>query len=631
MTDEFSYLREKEKAIDYFKEQNKIADEFLSDQHELMYELFNEIKGRLTDYESFPLKKGDYYYFYRDYKEKPYKIFYRKKEGEEEEEEVILDGNRLAAGSTSLLLSDISISEDHKLIAYLYSLDGSDRQTLEIKNLQTGEILLRKEDAADVEWFGEEFYFLRVDDTLRPYRLYKGNLKGSEEFIYEEQKPEAFLCLSKSRNEKKIYLYSKTMESNEARIIDGSGMRVFAKRKEKVDYYLENWHDKTVILSNFESKDFRLYIEEEDSWQEIYRPQKGKLEDVEVFKNRMVVVERFVSPKLKIIEPENLNVNEVQLAEGVYEIEGIAAGEFDTQEVGVKISSIVTPEKVYLLNLKTLETKLAKKHNVPGLKPEDYEIKREYAGDVPVTVCYKREFSDSKKALLTGYGSYGVVYPVCFSNSIISLLDRGFKYCIAHVRGGCEKGHEWYEEGKFLKKKNTFYDFLRASEYLIEKGYTSKKSLAISGGSAGGLLVGAVINTSPGLYKAAVADVPFVDVLNTMLDPSLPLTTMEYEEWGNPNEKEYYDYIKSYSPYENISEQHYPDILITTSINDTRVGYWEPAKWHAKLKKHSLNPNIFIKTNFSAGHAGFTSKDEAIKEDVCYKFAFLIKCLDCLD
>ncbi len=622
MKDDFRHLHEKEKAISYFEEQNKIADEFLSNKQGLIDDLFKEIKGRMSDYESFPVKKGEYYYFYRDYKEKPYKIYYRKKNNKEE---VLLDGNNLAGQSTSLILSALCLSKNQRYLAYLYSLDGSDRMTLEVKDIDTDEIILKKIEIADVQWLGEELYFLRMDDTLKPCRLYHSTLKGEEKLIYTEEKPEAFLCLSKSKDEKKVYLNSKTMESNEVRVIDNSGLRLFSKRKEKVDYYLENWHEKTVVLSNEESKDYRLYMEENGQKKELYRPKEGKLEQIEVFSKYILLLERYISPRLKVLEPETGNVNEVEFNEEVFEIEDIISEEFESLEAGIKLSTITKPERVYVLNLKTLEKNLKKKHEVPAHNPENYTVKREFTGDIPVTICYKNKFKDSKKSLLTGYGSYAFPYPVCFSNSIISLLDRGFKYCIAHVRGGGEKGHSWYEEGKFLNKKNTFHDFLRVSEYLIEVSHATQKSLAISGGSAGGLLVGAVLNMKPELYKAAVADVPFVDVLNTMLDPSLPLTTMEYEEWGNPEDKEYYEYIKSYSPYDNITEKHYPDILITTSINDTRVAYWEPAKWHAKLKEYSTNPNIFIKTNLSGGHAGFTSKDEAIKDDVCYKFAFLLK------
>ncbi len=625
MEDEFSYLREKEKAVDYFKEQNKIANDFLKDTEELRETIFDEIKSRLTDYESYPIKKDDYYYFYKDYKEKQYIIHYRRKG---ERDEVILDGNKLAGESKSLFLAGLKISDCHRYLAYLYSLDGSDRLTLEIKDLDTSKVIISKNEVADFEWFQDRFYYIKTDETLKPSKLYMGDLSGSEDLLYEEEKSEAFLYLTKSMDKKKLYLNSKEMESNEVSIINGTTIAPFSKRKERIDYFLENWHGKTIILSNEEFKDYCIYIKEEDSKRKIYSPPIGKIEDFYVFNNHIAIIETYENPVVKIIDMTTGSIISPNLPDSVFELSDILTQEFDSNNITVKISNPTTPESIYSINMETGEHFLLRENSVPGHEPGDYVVSREYAGDIPITAYYKKEHKNSTKALLSGYGSYSINYPVKFSSPMLSLLDRGFKHYIAHVRGGGEKGHQWYEDGKFLNKMNTFKDFIRVSEYLIDKGHTSKESLAIIGGSAGGLLVGVVLNMRPELYKAAIADVPFVDVLNTMLDSSLPLTTTEYEEWGNPNIKEYYDYIKSYSPYENVCSFNYPDTLITTSINDTRVGYWEPAKWHARLKKHSKNPNIFIKANLSGGHAGFTSKDDAIKEDICYKFAFLIKELD---
>ena len=462
---------------------------------------------------------------------------------------------------------------------------------------------------------------MKPDDTLKPYQFFKANFKG-EKLLYEEKNPSAYLTLEKSKDKKFIYLNSKTKDTNEVRIYDGD-LELFRERKKGVDYYLENWLGKKVILSNEENKNYDIFLEDK----KIMASEKGEIENFEVFKKYLVVVERYLQPRIRILNLESMKEWSYEYSEKLYELESLIQDDFESEELLLVFSTLTKPEEVIKYNLRTKKDERISLLKFPNYDPDNYKQELFYVDKIPVSMVYNKKYEQSEKALLSGYGSYGAVNTQHFRKGIMTLIDKGIKFYIAHVRGGGELGRQWYEEGKFLNKKNTFKDFIKVSDYLIKKGFTKPEKLVITGASAGGLLIGAVINERPDLYKAGIANVPFVDVLNTMLDETIPLTTLEFEEWGNPKNKKYYDYIKSYSPYDNVKKQEYPGLLIKTSLNDTRVHYWEPAKWHAKLKKHSTNPNIFLKTNLEAGHAGYVSRDDMFRE-ICYDFAYIIKQLE---
>ncbi len=613
MKDPYNYLKNKEEAIKYFKKQNQHVDQYMKDTRGLRQEIFTELKSRVIDYQSPKNEKDGYEYYYKTFKEKQYPVYYRKKDSEE----IILDENELSQGSKSFLLVSIKISEDHKLLAYLFNREGSDHYELEIKNLETKKVIFSKKNVADFEWYKDHFLYLKPDETLKPYKLYKANFE-KEELLYEEKNKSAYLTLSKSKDKTEIYLNSNTKDTNEVRIYNGV-LKLFKERKKDINYNIENWHGKKITMTNEENKNYDVFLENK----KILSAEKGEIEDFEVFKDYLVIIERYLQPRIRILNLNTLKEKKYVYESQTLELEGIIQDDFEAEEITLVFSTLKKPEEVIKYNLRTSETKKISELQIPNYNPDDYEEEIFYVDQIPVSRIYNKR-KRTKKAILNSYGSYGVVNTQHFRKNILVLLNRGFNYYIAHVRGGGELGREWYEQGKFLNKKNTFKDFIKVTEYLIKNNYTTQNDLIITGGSAGGLLIGAVINERPELYKAAMAHVPFVDVLNTMLDETLPLTTLEFEEWGNPKEKKFYDYIKSYSPYDNVKEQHYPNLLITTSLNDTRVGYWEPAKWHAKLKDYSTNPNIFLKTNLEAGHAGYVSRDDMLKE-ISYEYAFIIK------
>ncbi len=620
MKDLFNYLKDEKKALEYFKKENEVAENYFSQRQDLVENLYQDVQSRITDYESIRTKKGSYEYYYRTFKEKQYAIVYRQREGEKEQ--VLLDQNYLAQGSSSLVVAFVKVSDDHKFLAYGFNRDGTDTFNLIIKEIDSDKIVLeKKEVGSSFQWFSDqEFLFTTQDSTLRPDKVFKSDLSGKEEILFSEDNKQAFVYLTRSKDKRKIFVNSATKETNEIRVYDGK-MSLFLQRQEKHEYYMDSWFEDYFVLSNKENEEFNLFLVQKGVWKKVVSPSKGKLTDFEVFKNFIVISEFYEYEKVRVISLGDWKEKIVQFEERPYCLEDADHHDFESKEIVVSYSTLIHPTKYYLYDMVNGTKKLLKEDKRQGYNPDEYVQKRIYVNEVPVSICYKKEYPKSENYFLTAYGSYGSIYHTNFVSSRMSLLKNGFKFVIAHVRGGGELGEKWYKDGKFLNKKNTFKDFIAVSEYLKKQG---AQNLIISGRSAGGLLIGVVLNERSDLFKAAIAGVPFVDMVNTMLDPNIPLTTSEYEEWGDPNKKEYLDYMKSYSPYDNVTKQDYPPIYIFTAMNDTRVKYWEPAKWHAKLKQFSTGKSLFIlECNFEAGHYGNTSKDESIKE-TCKEYAFAI-------
>lgn len=619
MSDVFGYLRDKKEAVNYFKRENKVVERFFSDKKALVDELYEDVQSRVGDYESLRVKRDEYEYFYKTFKDKQYAVHYR---SDGESEEVLLDENKLAGDSESLVVAYVKVSDDHKFVGYGFNRDGTDTFKLVIKNVESDKVVLEVEDlASGFQWFtGNKFFITKHNKSLRPFQVYKYDLKGESELVFQEDDKRAFVYLDRSKDKSKLFVYSSTKESSEVHVYDGR-LRVFSKREEGHEYYVDSWFDSFLVLSNKDDVEFDLFLVEEDSWKKIMSPRNGSLHDFAVFENYVVAVEQFGYKKVRVLNLKTFKEYDVSIDEEVYSLESADFHEFSSEFIILSYSTLIHPRKYFRYDLVTKEKKLLKEDSKPGYDPSLYGQKKILVGDVPVSLCYKKEFDDGDALLLQGYGSYGAVYSPGFRSSRVALLNHGVAFAIAHVRGGGELGQAWYKDGKFLKKKNTFKDFLSVSAYFKNTGYSN---LCICGRSAGGLLIGVVLNERPDLFSAALAGVPFVDVVNTMLDPDIPLTTAEYEEWGDPNKSEFLEYMKSYSPYDNVSRQEYPALFITTGLNDTRVHYWEPAKWHAKLKEFSTGNNaLLLHANLDSGHFGKTSRDESILE-ICKEYAFVV-------
>ncbi len=645
--DPYAWLRDKNwpkvtdpEILAYLNAENAYFEAATLDSKTLEKEIYEELKARIKeDDESYPIKRGDYQYFTRMEKGKDYPILCRKSEGEE----ILLDCNILAQGKSSFTLGSVSKSFDHNKLAYAYDPDGSERYSIYVKDLTTKQDLndLIPDTLGDIVWnkSGDGFYYVKLNDSWRPDRVFfhlLGTNCKDDILIYQELDPGFYLDISFSASKEYLLIDCGNGSSSETLYckLDEKPKKpnILIKRRADHLYSLDHINDNFYMLTNDMGKNFRLvkFSDANKLIEIIPHNENNYLVDIALYNEYLVICKRILG--LNKIEYYDIKtaqfINEIKFNEEVYQADIVFTHKDDI--LRINYSSLTMPRSVleYDFNTNILHTR--KTDEVPGYDSSLYIAKRLWATSkdgvkVPISIIQRKDNKGTSPLLLYGYGSYGMGMPVSFRSNIISLLDRGFIYAIAHIRGGDELGFDWYESAKFLSKKITFEDFIASAEYLIEQNYTSPDKLAIMGGSAGGMLVGAVANQRPELFKAIVALVPFVDVLNTMLDETLPLTPIEFEEWGNPKNKEYYDYIKSYSPYDNVKAQNYPHMLITAGLTDPRVGYWEAAKWVAKLRKEKQNDNLLIlKTDMESGHKGQSGRFKYL-EEVAIIYCFILK------
>jgi oligopeptidase B len=661
-TDNYYWLREREdpQVIAYLGAENKYFDTIMSDTESLQEKLFNEMKGRLKEKdESAPYKEGDYYYYYRYNEGFEYPIHCRKKGSLQATEEIMLNVNELATGHDFYDVSGLEVSDNQQLLAYADDTVSRRLYTLRFKNLSTGELYPEAipDVSPEVAWAKDNktvFYVKKDIHTLLPYQVYRHELGTdykNDKLVYEEKDNTFYTGLYRSKSKKYVMIYMGSTLSSEMRYLDAAApagnFKVLLPREKEHEYTAEHFEDKFYIRTNWKAQNFRLMevpitqVSNKNVWKEVIPHREDVyLDKFDVFRSHLVLSERKEGLlHLRIMPWQNKTEHYIDFGEPAYVANTEINPDFNTSTLRYTYSSLTTPNSVYEYNMDTKERKLLKQQEVlGGFNSENYQSERVYAtardGEkIPVSLVYRKGIKkDGSNPLYQyAYGSYGYSIDAGFSASRISLLDRGFIYAIAHIRGGHEMGRKWYESGKLLKKKNTFTDFIDCSEYLIKEKYTTKDKLVAMGGSAGGLLMGAVVNMRPDLYKAIVAHVPFVDIINTMLDESIPLTTGEYDEWGNPNTKEYYDYMLSYSPYDNVKKQDYPHMLVTTGLHDSQVQYWEPAKWVAKLRTMKTDNNLLLLyTNMEAGHGGASGRFKKFK-DTAREYAFIMKVLDIHD
>ena len=655
-TDNYYWLRDREdpEVTAYLEAENRYAEQVMAHTEGLQETLFEEIKGRIKpNDESVPVLLNGYYYYTRFEEGQEYPVYCRKKGSLEEEEEVILDVNELAGDHEFFSVTGVIASPDNELLAYSVDTVGRRKYELHFKNLVTGAQLetVIEDVTGRAVWANDNntvFYTRRDPDTLRAFQVYRQPLDGAAELVFQEDDV-IFSCgVGKSKSRDYIMISSHHTLSNEYRYLDaddpGGEFRVVHPRERGLEYQADQLGDYFYILTNLEAQNFRLMrapvnTPGKEHWEEVI-PHRDDvlLQGFELFKDYLVVSERGNAlTRVRVIPWAGDGDHYVEFPEEVCDA-GISWSnpEFDTGLVRLNYSSLVTPPTVYDYDMSSREKILRKQDEVPGYNRDAYSTQRLWAPaddgkKVPVSLVWKNDElqkDGSNPCLLYAYGSYGSSTDPGFRSSVFSLLDRGFVFAIAHIRGGQEMGRQWYEDGKLLKKMNTFTDFNDVAHYLVDEQFTSPDKLFAMGGSAGGLLMGAVINLEPQLYRGVIAHVPFVDVVTTMLDADIPLTTFEWDEWGDPREEEYYRYMLSYSPYDQVEEKEYPNLLVTTSLHDSQVQYWEPAKWVARLRAMKTDDNrLLLKTNMEGGHGGTTGRYKRLR-DTAYDYAFMLDLLE---
>ncbi len=657
--DSYFWLREREnpEVLAYLGAENGYTEAVMAHTKPLQEELYNEMVGRIQETDSSaPVKKGEYFYYHRTEAGQQYKIHCRKHGSLDAPEQILLDENALAASTSYFKLGIFETSPDQNLLAYSTDTSGGERYTLVVKDLVSGEMLA---DAVpntfySVTWANDNqtLFYTKQDDTWRSYKVFRHTL-GSEASqdveIYHEPDELFNVFMHKTRDDAYIIITSGSMETTEQHYLDANTpngpLTLLAPRRRGWRYLLHHRdgshrQGEFFILSNEDAPNFKLMFTAvsnpaPENWQPFipHNPDKY-LENVDLFADHLVIYGR--SNGLHTLDIHNFSSSHrqpVTFPEPVYAIQGSDNPEFVTDQFRFVYTSLTTADTTVELNLNTLEWQKIKQLPVlGGYDPANYQTERTFATapdgtKVPISLVYKKglERDGSNPCLLYGYGSYGASLSPNFDQKRLSLIDRGFVYAIAHIRGGKEMGRFWYDQGKWLNKKNTFTDFIACAQHLIREQFTSAEKLAVNGRSAGGLLMGAVTVMAPELFKVVVAGVPFVDVVSTMLDESIPLTVGEFEEWGNPKDEEYYQYMLSYSPYDNTEAKAYPNILITAGLNDPRVQYWEPAKWTAKLRALKTDDNLLLlKTHLGAGHFASSGRYDYLK-DIAFEYAFILE------
>ncbi len=645
--------RENPEVIAYLEKENEYYKKRMSMYETFEKDLFEELKSRIVeDDESVPYFLNGYWYQVKFQKGKDYPIYVRKKESLDAPEEIIVDVNEMAQGNDYFNLSGLSISPNNRYASFGTDNIGRRNYTLQVKDLESGEILdlAIENTTGGSTWANDNqtiFYTRKDQQTLRSNQIFKHKLGTSatnDELVFQEDDETFIAFVYKTKSKQYILIGSTSTMADEYRFLDANtpdeDFSLFAKRERGVEYNIDHYEDFFYITTNKDgATNFKLMKTpvgktSSDNWVDVIPHREDVLlEGIDIFKDYLVSSERFNG--LNRIRIQKWNEEDsyfLPFDNETYTAYTTTNVEFDTSKLRYAYNSLTTPSSVIEFDMKDKTSVVLKEQKVPtpDFDKDNYTSERVWVTatdgtQIPVSIVYKKGIKrDGKNPLLQyAYGSYGSTIDPYFSTTRLSLLDRGFIYAIAHVRGGEYLGRQWYEDGKLLKKKNTFTDFIDVSKYLIEQKYTSPDHLYASGGSAGGLLMGAIVNMEPNLYNGVIAAVPFVDVVTTMLDDSIPLTTGEYDEWGNPNIKEYYDYMLSYSPYDNVVAQDYPNMLVTTGLHDSQVQYWEPAKWVALLRELKTDDHLlFLDTNMTAGHGGASGRFEALKE-VAKEFIFL--------
>lgn len=649
--DKYGWVREKANpdVLAHLKAENAYADAMMQATRPLQKKLYDEILSHIKQTDvNVPYRKGNYFYYSRTEEGKQYPVYARKKGSVEAPEEVTLDLNKLAEGQKFMSLSAYEVSDDGNLLAYSTDSTGYRQYDLHVKDLRTGEVLPDTVPRTHaIAWAADnKTIFYTVENAAkRQSRLYRHVLgEKNDELVYEENDELYDVGAERSRSGEWIFVTSDSKTASEVRVIPAAdptaAPRVIVPRKNDLKYYLDHRGDRFYILTNDAGINYRVVSApvadpRQKNWTEVIAYRKPvRIESIDLFANHLVAREREKGlTELEIMDLRDGKTHRVNFPEPAYAVMPGANEEFATNVFRYSYQSLVTPSSIYDYDMDAKSQGLLKRTEVPGgFESGNYVSERIFAtasdgAKVPIAVVYRKGVDPhgGNPTLLYAYGSYGASIPDSFSASRLALLDRGVVYAIAHIRGGGEMGKEWHEQGRMMTKKNTFTDFVAAAEHLVQQKYAAPRKLVISGGSAGGLLMGVVTNMRPDLFKAVVAYVPFVDVINTMLDASLPLTTQEYIEWGNPNDKEAYFYMKSYDPYSNVAKKKYPAMLVRTSLNDSQVGYWEGVKWVAKLREMKTDKNpILLRVNMGAGHGGASGRYDALK-DTAFDYAYMLK------
>jgi len=657
--DEYYWLKERDnpKVIDYLNAENSYRNKYMKDYQGLEKQLFKEIKSRIKeDDSSVPYFENGYFYYTRYETGKQYPIYCRKKENLDANEEILIDANKMSKGHDYFRIGGIDVSPNNKIAAYGVDTVSRRLYTIYFKNLETGKVYEDKipYTTGSVTWTNDNsaiFYDKKDIETLREERVMKHsfgtNIKNDEEIYFEED--ETFSVYSyKTKSNKYIVIASQSTLSDEYLIINANDhnkkYKIFQKREKGLEHSITHFNDKWYVRTNKDNAtNFKLMVCDDKKtskkyWKDfIPHREDVLLEDIDVFKNFFIVIERYNGLKRINIKPWNDSKNHyIDFETETYSLYSSYNPNINTNKLRYNFSSLTTPSSVIEYDMITREKKVLKENEVLGeFNKENYTSKRVWANardgkKVPISLVYRKDkyIEGSNPLLLYAYGSYGITNNPNFSSVRLSLLDRGFIYAIAHIRGSQYLGREWYDDGKMFNKKNTFTDFIDCGKFLIKSKFADKNKLFAMGGSAGGLLMGAVSNMAPELFKGIVAAVPFVDVITTMLDEDIPLTTSEYDEWGNPNNKDSYDYMLSYSPYDQVEKKDYPAIFITAGYHDSQVQYFEPAKWIARLRDRRTNKEpLLMYCNMEAGHGGASGRFEAYKE-TAMEYSFLLALLD---
>lgn len=652
--DYYYWLKERDnpRVIAYLQAENEYLKAAMKHTEKLQEKLYAEMVGRLKQTDmSVPYRSEGYYYYTRYEEGKEYPYYCRKRGSLEAEEEIMLNVPEMAEGQAYFQVSGLSVSPDNKILAYGVDTVSRRLYTIYFKDLATGQILPDRlaNTTGYAAWANDKktvFYTVKDETTLRPYRIFKhvlGSDPKEDVEIYREEDETFNASVFKTKSKKYLMIASTSTLSDEYRFLDAGNpegkFKVIQPRERGLEYSVDHFGDRFYIRTNLNAKNFKLVSTPvnrttKENWVDVIPHREDVLlQQFEIFRDFLVVNERKNGlTNLRIIRWKDRAEHYLDFGEETYAAYISVNPEFDTDLLRYGYTSLTTPNSTFDYNMKTREKILLKQEEVlGGFDPNNYQAERLYATaangvKIPISLVYRKGLEKNGKnpLLLYGYGSYGASTDPSFSSARLSLLDRGFVYAIAHIRGGQELGRDWYEAGKLLQKKNTFTDFIACAEHLIAEKFTSPDKLFAMGGSAGGLLMGAVVNMRPDLFKGVIAAVPFVDVITTMLDTSIPLTTSEFDEWGNPADKEYYDYMLSYSPYDNVEAKAYPAMLVTTGLHDSQVQYWEPAKWVAKLRELKTDNNpLLLYTNMEAGHGGASGRFRRLKE-TALQYAFLL-------
>jgi oligopeptidase B len=653
LTDNYFWLREKSnpEVRAYLEAENAYTDALMKPTEPLQKKLYDEMLSRVkeTDVEV-PYKEGDFFYYIRTEAGKQYPIRCRKKISADASEEVLLDVNELAKGQAFMTVQAFTVSTDGNLLAYSYDNTGFRQFNLAVKDLRTGQTLTdHAERVGSVVWANDNrtvFYTQEDAVSKRQYRLYRHTVGSSDPdtVVYEEPDEKFTVRAFKTRSEAYIIMELRSHTTSEARYIPAkdpaADWKTIEPRKQGVEYYADHNADSFYIRANDTGRNFRLVTAPvtdpgSKNWHEVMAHNAAiMLDEMDMFRSFLVLYERENGlPQIRVVDLRNGHSRRLSFPEPAYDVRPYTNRVYDTSEFRYAYESPITPASVFSYDMETGASQMLKQKEVPGgYDRNKYEVEQIYttAADgtkIPVSVLHLKgaKLDGAGPLYLYGYGSYGISLDMWFSSNIFSLVDRGVTYAVAHIRGGGEMGKAWHDAGKMMNKKNTFSDFTAVAEDLTKRGYGSKDKLVIEGGSAGGLLMGAVLNLRPDLFHAAVVKVPFVDVMNTMLDESLPLTVGEFEEWGNPKEKPAFDYMITYSPYDNVEAKAYPNMLVKTSFNDSQVMYWEPAKYVAKMRATRTDHNTLIfKTNLSpAGHGGASGRYDRLHE-ASFDYAYIL-------